>query len=147
MLRAGFWRVKAASAYVLLACALLLALGNGCFSRRYAPMMETHLEVLSAYATKLETLAQDQRTVPAQDWGEFTYPLTRARQFAQLAASYYPERGSLRAFQAAVDAYATLTADPDVLERPDAEQVVAAEVARFRAAVAKTRDALARETE
>jgi hypothetical protein len=130
---------------VLLLCALSV-LASGCFSRRYPRLMETHLEVLGLYASKLESLARDERTVPAQDWGEFTYPLTRARDFARVARAHYPERASLQSFEAALEAYAALVADPAILKGADAVAVVAQQVARFRAADAEARRALARET-
>ena len=86
MLRAGVRTVKAAP-LALAALALLMALvATGCFARRYPGLMEKHLEVLGLYADKLQALAQDEHAVPAQDWGEFTYPLERAREFAIMRA-------------------------------------------------------------
>lgn len=126
---------------------VLVVLLSGCFAWRYPSLMERHLEVLGSYATKLEALAQDERTVPPQDWGEFTYPLERASEFARLGAARYPERASLQGFQRALAAYGALVADPAVLARPDAAAAVAAHVAAFRAAAAQTRTDLARESE
>jgi hypothetical protein len=143
MLRATIPTIKTASACLLLLCALLAA--SGCFSRRYPRLLETHLEVLSLYATKLATLAEDERTVPAQDWGEFTYPLTRARQFARIAHGHYPDRPSLASFERVLDAYAALTADPAVLQAPDAARTVPERVAALLADVARTRAELQRE--
>lgn len=146
MLSAGVRTVKVALFHAVLLLALV-ASATGCFSRRYPSLMETHLEVLGSYATKLDALAQDERTVPAQDWGEFTYPLARARDFARLAEARYPGRASLLAFQRALDAYGALVADPAILSGPDAATAVATHVAAFRAAAAQARTHLARERE
>jgi hypothetical protein len=126
--------------------ALLATLvASGCFAHRYPGLLEKHLEVLGLYADKLQALAQDEQTVPAQDWGEFTYPLERAREFGRVAEGRYPERASLKSFLAALDAYAGLVADPGILSGPDAGDAVAAKVAAFRAAAASARAALERE--
>lgn len=145
MLRAGVRTVKVAPAAVLALAFLVLASTSGCFARRYPALMEKHLEVLTSYANKLTALAEDERTVPAQDWGEFTYPLERAREFARIARARYPDRASLRDFETALDAYAALVAAPDVLNGPGARERIAAAASSFAAAVAATRAALARE--
>ena len=145
MLRAGVRTVKVAPA-ALAALMLVAALcATGCFARRYPGLVEKHLEVLGLYVAKIQALAQDEQTVPAQDWGEFTYPLQRAREFAHVAESRYPDRASLNAFRAALDAYAALVEDPAVLSAPDAAEVVAARVGRFRTAADAARAALVRE--
>ena len=142
MLRAGVRTVKVAPA-MRVALVLVAALAaTGCFGRRYPGLMEKHLEVLGLYAAKLEALAYDERTVPAQDWGEFTYPLERAREFARVAQDRYPDRPSLRAFSAALDAYGALVADPAVLSSEQAGATVAARVTAFRTAAATARAAL-----
>ena len=142
MLRAGVRTVKVAPT-ALGARALLAALvATGCFARRYPGLMEKHLEVLGLYAGKLQALAQDEHTVPAQDWGEFTYPLERAREFARVAESRYPDRASLEAFLAALDAYGALVADPAILSGPDAGPTVTGKVAAFRTAAATASAAL-----
>lgn len=145
MLRAGVQTVKVARWSLILVAVASTLVASGCFSRRYPRLMETHLEVLSLYAGKLLALAQDDRTVPAQDWGEFTYPLERARDFARVAEARYPERASLRSFLAVLDAYGGLVADPAILSAPDAASDVATRVAAFTAAVERTRDDLDRE--
>jgi hypothetical protein len=146
MLRAGVRTVKAAPAAL---CAIALVATTltaaGCFARRYPALMEKHLEVLSLYASKLSALAQDEHTVPAQDWGEFTYPLERAREFARVARARYPDRDSLREFEAALAAYAALVDDPAVLSSRDAVATITARAAAFAGAAAATRAALARE--
>ena len=147
MLSAGVRTVKVAPRHAVLLLALVASLATGCFSRRYPSLTETHLEVLGSYATKLEALAQDERTVLAQDWGEFTYPLARAREFARLAEARYPGRASLLSFQRALDAYGALVADPAILSGPDAAAAVATHVAAFREAAAQSRTDLARERE
>jgi hypothetical protein len=143
MLSAQVPTIKAAFTCLALLCALLAA--SGCFSRRYPRLMETHLEVLSLYAGKLAALAEDERTVPAQDWGEFTYPLERARQFARVAEGHYPDRPSLSAFERVLQRYAALTADPDVLRASDAARTVPERVTQLLAEVATVRDDLRRE--
>jgi hypothetical protein len=143
MLRAGVRTVKVAP-LALAALSLVAALcASGCFSRRYPGLVERHLEVLGLYADKIEALAQDDRRVPAQDWGEFTYPLMRAREFVRVAESRDPDRASLPAFRAAVDAYDALVEDPAVLSANDAAAVVGERVGRFRAAADAARAALA----
>jgi len=143
MLRSRVPTIKAAFGWLLVLCALLAA--TGCFSRRYPRLLETHLEVLTLYAEKLAALAEDERTVPAQDWGEFTYPLARARQFARLARDHFPARPSLLAFERVLDRYAELTSDPDVLRAPDAARAVPERVRALLADVARAREDLERE--
>jgi hypothetical protein len=145
MLRAGVRTVKVTPRRAVLLGLVVALAASGCFSRRYPSLMERHLEVLSSYATKLDVLAQDERTVPAQDWGEFTYPLRRARDFARLAEARYPDRASLRSFQQALDAYDALVAEPAILAGDDAAAVVGRQVAVFAEAAARTRADLARE--
>ncbi|MBY0277626.1 hypothetical protein K2Z84_20015 [Candidatus Binatia bacterium] len=145
MLRAGVRTVKAAPALRAMTVVLVSLVVAGCFAHRYPGLLERHLEVLGLYADKLQTLAEDDRTVAAQDWGEFTYPLQRAREFEHVAASRYPERASLKAFQRALEAYAYLVADPAILSAPDAAADVAAKVTAFRAAATAAREALATE--
>ena len=140
--------MRALVSFTTIALAGVLAtslVASGCFSRRYPRLMETHLEVLSLYSAKLLALAQDERTVPAQDWGEFTYPLERAREFGRLAEARYPDRASLRSFLGVLDAYGALVEDPAVLSAPDSGTVIASRVATFDAAVARTRADLERE--
>jgi hypothetical protein len=145
MLSAGVVTVKVAR--VARATILLLAMlvASGCFAHRYPGLLSKHLEVLGLYADKLQALAQDDRTIPAQDWGEFTYPLERAREFARVAQARYPDRESLKAFVAALDAYAGLVADPAILSGPAAGEAVGTKVAAFRAAAVASRAALERE--
>ncbi|MFN8599158.1 MAG: hypothetical protein U0842_01710 [Candidatus Binatia bacterium] len=139
-------RTVKAAPLALAALALLMALvATGCFARRYPGLMEKHLEVLGLYADKLQALAQDEHAVPAQDWGEFTYPLERAREFARVAESRYPDRASLKAFVAALEAYGALVADPAALSAPGAAASVGAKAAAFRSAAAAARAALDRE--
>jgi hypothetical protein len=145
MLRAGVRTVKVAPTALAVMALLAALVTTGCFARRYPGLMEKHLEVLGLYAGKLQALAQDEHVVPAQDWGEFTYPLERAREFARVAESRYPDRGSLKAFLEALDAYGALVADPAILAGPDAARSVAARVAAFRTAAAAAHTALEKE--
>jgi len=136
MERRGFLIVLAASA---------AAAGSGCYWQRYPRLVETHLGLLSDFAEKLQGLAEDRVVVPAERWGEFTYPLDRARDFSRIVAGRWPGRASLAAFDRAVEAYAALVADPAVLARADA----VAEISRGRDAleqrIAEARAALASE--
>ena len=145
MLRAGVRTVKVAPLSLLFLALVTSLLASGCFSRRYPRLMEAHLDLLSLFAAKLGALAEDERTVPVQEWGEFTYPLERARDFARVAAGYYPERASLHSFGDALTAYGALVADPAILSGADAAATVAARRATFSAAVERTRADLARE--
>lgn len=142
MLRAEVRTVKVAPVALAVLTLLVALCASGCFSRRYPGLVERHLEVLGLYADKIEALAQDEQTVPAQDWGEFTYPLERAREFVRVAESRDPGRASLPAFREAVDAYGALVADPAVLSAPDAAAVVGERVGRFRVAAGAARAAL-----
>jgi len=145
MLRAGVRTVKVDPRRVGVLALVLSATLAGCFSWRYPALLEMHLEVLGSYAAKLDALAQDDHTVPAQDWGEFTYPFERASAFARLGEARFPERPSLQAFRRALDAYGALVADPAILSGDDAQTAVAAHVAAFREAAAQSRAALQRE--
>jgi hypothetical protein len=145
MLRAEVRTVKAVGITRTMLLVLAALLTTGCFAHRYPGLMQKHLEVLGLYADKLQAFAQDRHSVPAQDWGEFTYPLERARDFARVAKARYPERASLKGFLVALDAYAALVADPGILTGPDAGAVVAARAGAFRTAAEAARAALARE--
>lgn len=118
---------------------------GGCYWQRYPRLFETHLGLLSDFAAKLQALAEARVVVPAERWGEFTYPLERARDFSRIVAGRWPGRASLAAFDRAVDAYAALVADAGVLARADA----VAEVSRGRetllARIADAREALSAE--
>jgi hypothetical protein len=150
MLRSGVPRFKDNSlsrgAAVLVLCASA-AVAAGCYWSRYGEVMSTHLELLEQYAAKLAALAQDHKTVPAKDWGEFVYPLERGRDFARIATKRYPERASLARFEAVLVAYADMVASPDVLARQDAEAVLKADEKRLAEAIAATRQALASEAQ
>ena len=133
------------SARAALALALALVALPGCYWRQYPRLMETHLSLLLEYADKLLGLAQDHRVVPPERWGEFTYPLERARDFARIARKRFPDRASLTSFDVAVERYAALVADPRVLEPADAAANVAAQLASLRQAADAARQALDRE--
>jgi hypothetical protein len=135
---------RAALSVVLFAAFALPAL-SGCYWRQYPRLMETHLSLLLDYGEKLRELAQDGEKVPPERWGEFTYPLERARDFARIARKRFPDRASLRDFDAAVERYAGLVADPRVLDGSDAAARVAAQFDGLRQSVETTRRTLARE--
>src|SRR5512144_2096190 len=103
---------------------------SGCYWRYYSRVMETHLSLLDSYADKIESLARDHRAVPPERWGEFTYPLERARDFARIAAKRFPGRGSLRDFDTTLDRYDELLASLGALGQPEGER----DVVRKRAA-------------
>jgi hypothetical protein len=124
---------------------LALATLAGCYWRYYPKLMETHLELLVSYADKLAALAHDRVAVPPDRWGEFTYPLERARDFARIAEKRFPDRESLRAFRGVLDRYEALVEDPAILARPDAEDKLARGRVALDDAVATTRAALERE--
>lgn len=118
----------------------------GCYWSRYADVMSLHLELLEQYAAKLATLAQDRTTVPVQSWGEFVYPLERARDFARIAAKRYPERRSLALFDQVLTRYGELTSSPEVLSRADAKEKIEGQVDELEEAIAATRRELAVES-
>lgn len=138
------WGAGLRRAWLPLLAVVLVAPG-GCYWRRYAALVDTHLSLMLGYAAKLEALAADGRGVPPDRWGELTYPLERARDFARIAAKRFPGRASLESFERAVDAYASLVADPGILSRPDAAAEIARRTAALRAAAAETRAVLERE--
>ena len=131
--------------FLIVLAAFAGAVGSGCYWQRYPRLVETHLGLLSDFAEKLQGLAEDRVVVPAERWGEFTYPLDRARDFSRIVAGRWPGRASLAAFDRAVDAYAALVADPAVLARGEA----VAEISRGRDVleqrIAEARAALAAE--
>ena len=118
----------------------------GCYWRYYPRVMETHLEVLASYASKLESLAQAGRSVPPERWGEFTYPLERARDFARIAGKRFADRGSLDRFALVLDRYAELLDELGRLGEPQAAEEVARKRSALEQAIAATRDALRRES-
>jgi hypothetical protein len=96
---------------VVKAVLLVLALGAGgagCYWVRYADLMRTHLDVLTATAGKL--CARRAAGQPAPPPAEIAYPLERARDFARVAAKRCPEKRSLAAFHEVLRAYAALVA-------------------------------------
>lgn len=142
MVGAGMRRAGA-----LRAAALALALlgAAGCYWQRYPRLVETHLDLMLEFSAKLRGFAEDGERIAAASWGEFTYPLERARDFSRIVSSRHGGRGSLAAFDRAVAAYAELVADPAILDRADA----IAEIDRLRSRIGDearaARAALARE--
>lgn len=118
------------------------SVGSGCYWQRYPKLARTHLGLLSDFATKLLRLAEDHVVVPAERWGEYTYPLDRAREFSRIVASRWPGRASIAAFDAAVAAYAELVADPTVLAREDAATRIERGRERLELRIAEARAAL-----
>jgi hypothetical protein len=145
MLRAAIGTVKARVFVACAALSLAAACLSACYWQRYPRLVETHLELLLEFAAKLQALAEDGRRVPPERWGEFTYPLERARDFARIAAQRFAGRRSLASFGEATSAYAALVADPGILAQPDAAARVARHVESLRAAAARTRTDLANE--
>src|SRR6516162_4845448 len=92
---------RRAPSFALLLAAFALTALCGCYWRQYPRLMETHLSLLLDYGEKLRELAQDGEKVPPERWGEFTYPLERARDFARIARKRFPDRASLRDFDTA----------------------------------------------
>jgi hypothetical protein len=149
MLRTGVPRFKqkcAPRSAVLTLIGACSAIVVGCYWSRYTDVMSLHLELLEQYAAKLAGLAQDHATVPVQSWGEFVYPLERARDFARIAAKRYPDRRSLVLFEQVLTRYGELTSSPEVLARADATQTIDAQVDRLEEAIAATRRELAVES-
>jgi len=136
-------RVKLKSRGNRLVAVLLVIVG--CYWSRYPELMETHLVLLDQFAAKLEFLARTDGGVPLEQWGEFVYPLERARDFARIAAQRYPDRASLREFRVVLDRYGALVDDPMFLSRPGAVERIARRRVALAEAVAATRVALGRE--
>jgi hypothetical protein len=147
MLRSRVLRFKAIDRSRGIAMLLVCGFAAGCYWSRYPEVMAMHLELLEQYAAKLTALAEGRRTVPTQDWGEFVYPLERARDFARIAAKRFPERRSLARFREVLVRYDELVASPELLARGDAEAVVRTRAERLEAAIVATRRALAEESE
>ena len=123
-------------------CVLLLAICVGCYWRYYPQVMETHLALLSSYSDKLESFAEDHHAVPPEAWGEFTYPLERARDFSRIAARRFPGRASLERFDVALDCYQDLLGDLGQLGAPGAAQAIAGKRRALDLAIAAARQAL-----
>jgi hypothetical protein len=104
--------------------------------------METHLVLLISYSDKLESLAEDHQAVPPERWGEFTYPLERARDFSRIAAKRFPGRASLERFDVALDRYQDLLGELGQLAAPGAVDAIAAKRRALDQAIADTRRAL-----
>lgn len=123
---------------------------TGCYWLRYGALMETHVELL-------ETMARDGRDAVvvrvappvAADITRLSYPLERAREFAEISERFHAERTSLARFRDLLERYGELVTLLDSLRGPavrlDEERL--AEVGRVAAAVeaaaAAVRDALA----
>jgi hypothetical protein len=122
----------------------LLALA-ACYWSRYPELMETHLEVLSQYARKLQSVADQGRAMGIEQWPEFVYPLERARDFARIVAPRFPDRRSLARFRIVLESYARLLEDPKLLERKEGAAEVDRRVEALEAAVMETREALREE--
>lgn len=135
-------RVKQNST-VRLAMALLVLWG--CYWSRYPDVMETHLVLLDEFSAKLDDMARSEGGVPVEDWKEFVYPLERAREFARIVGPRYPDRGSLRAFQATCDRYAVLVDDPGLVLQAGAAERITQGRAELLEAIAATRAELQRE--
>ena len=104
--------------------ALVLALLAGCFWRAYGRLAATHVDVLLGMAGKGVDLVANGRFT-AESMPELTYPLERARAFAEgahaRAGATPPE--SLTAFDALLGRYQALVDALDRVrraERPDA---------------------------
>ena len=80
--------------------------------------------------------------VPPQRWGEFTYPLERAREFAGISESWKAGARSLVEFRTACDRYGELASDPGILKEADAKERVRLGFGVFSAAVERVRTAL-----
>lgn len=143
MLGAGPGRVKRVALGV--ASVVLVALHAGCYWSRYPELMETHLELLEQYGEKLSSLARAPNGIPLDAWGEFLYPLDRAKDFARIAAYRDPDRGSLRSFRVVLERYEALVGDPVYLQQADGLAELRRRRAALAQAVAETRRRLARE--
>ena len=97
---------------------LALLLGTfllGCYWLQYNKLMRTHVTLLLAMADKMIDLLESGDPIPAAAMAEFIYPLTRARDFARIAAKLYETRPSLKAFSHFSDTYGVLVKEVDRL--------------------------------
>ena len=97
---------------------LALFLGTcllGCYWLQYDKLMRTHVTLLLAMADKMIDLLEREEPIPATAMAEFTYPLTRARDFTRIAAKRYKTRPSLRAFSHFLDTYGAVVQEMDRL--------------------------------
>src|SRR5262249_46702332 len=101
--------------------ALILLVLTGCFWRTYGRLAETHVEVLTAMASKGADLVASGR-LTAESMPELTYPLERAQAFARAAASKAgaTRPASLAAFEALLARYQAFV---DALDRVRREHV------------------------
>ena len=97
---------------------LVLFLGTcllGCYWLQYNKLMQTHVTLLLAMAGKMTDLLESKEPIHAAAMAEFTYPLTRARDFARIAAKRYETLPSLQAFSHFLDTYGVLVQEMDRL--------------------------------
>ena len=87
----------------------------GCYWLQYDKLMRTHVTLLLAMADKMIDLLERGEPISAAAMAEFTYPLTRARDFTRIAAKRYATRPSLRAFSHFLDTYGAVVQEMDRL--------------------------------
>ena len=104
----------------VLACVLLSA----CYWLRYPDLVQTHAELMERMAidagAALDT--PDQGLAPS-DIERMSYPLDRAKSFAEISERHFGERASLEHLRSLIEAYADLVGYLDrVRSRPVGER-------------------------
>lgn len=106
MLRARSGRVKVA----LWLGGGLIACVVGCYWYRYADLVRTHTELLTAMVEKL--CVQPRSALERRaGFTEYEYPLERARDFERIVARRCPRRRSLAAFHRVLALYHRIVGD------------------------------------
>lgn len=126
---------------------LLIGSASGCYWLRYFDLARTHAELIEDLSSAtLASLEATDRPLAPGEIERLRYPLSRAREFTEIARKRYPDRESLAALDGLVARYAEfITAvERARVERPDLDAMRAL-VADLDARAESVRQAVARE--
>ena len=126
---------------------LLIGSASGCYWLRYYDLARTHAELIEDLSSAtLASLEATDRPLAPGEIERLRYPLSRAREFTEIARKRYPDRESLAALDGLVARYAEfITAvERARVEWPDLDAMRAL-VADLDARAESVRQAVARE--
>jgi len=127
---------------------LIAVMAAGCYWLRYHDLVLTHCELIEdlSTATQAQTDASPPRIEPG-DVERLRYPLGRAREFIEIAATRYADRESLVELTALVGVYAELIGSLERMRVGVADsETIRALVADIHEHAERVRDAVARES-
>jgi hypothetical protein len=110
---------------------LALLVTAGCYWSKYDKLTRTHVELLLAMARKLAAVTRVEDGPPAA-FGEYRYPLERARDFTRIVSRRFADRPSLTAFRAFTEAYEGVLTAAEALRDADDESRAALDRAQER---------------